>query len=219
MPLPPACATAGPWVGIAFRHAMPELRRDQVISFLTRGPFVHTEVMLMDGHGSVRAYSAFDGISGFTPSRPYHKVGPPTAAPTQWTTLAYPLAPDGGYERAYAIILQVLALALPYNTRDLWQCCFQAALPFEQDLDCAHPRTWAQRGVFCSQVALLLLRRLAREGLIAFPHIATAARVEATNSRGCSPNQLFRLLAAPGTPCMKKNGRPLLARQSAKKRE
>jgi hypothetical protein len=204
---PAMTSSSRPWVGVAFRHAMPELRRDQVISFLTRGPFVHAEIMLMDGRGSVRAYSAFDGISGFTPSHPYRNVGPPRAAPTQWTTLAYPLIPDGGYEKAYALILQVLSLSLPYNTGDLWQCCFQAALPFEQDLDCSQPRNWTTRGVFCSQVALLLLRRFARDGLIAFPDITIAARVEATNSRGCSPNQLFRLLTAPipRAPDKKKN--------------
>lgn len=182
-----------PWVGIAFRHAKPHARRDQIISFLTHGPFVHTEVLLADKNGAIRTYSAFDGVSGFTPSKPFYTG----AASLKWTTLAYPLAPNGGYERAYAIILQIIALSLPYNSRDLWQCCFQAALPFERDLDCCHPSSWTAHGVFCSQVALLIMRRLAREGLLALPHPTIAARIEATNSRGCSPNQLFRILASP----------------------
>lgn len=200
-PSPTDEAQGGPWVGIAFRHATPGRRRDQIISFLTGGPFVHAEVLLTSRSGAIRGYSAYDGVSGFTPSQPYRDVG----GATQWTTLAYPLAPDGGYEKAYALVLQVLALSLPYNSRDLWQCCFQAALPFEQDLDCAQPGTWKARGgVFCSQVALLLLRRLARDGLIVFPHADVGTRVEATNSRGCSPNQLFRLLVSPPSSIKKR---------------
>ena len=171
-----------PCMELAFRHAMPEFRRDRIVSFLTQGPFVHTEIVLRDRAGSARAYS---------------NLGAPRANPTQWTTLMFSLAPDKGYERAYAVILQILATGLPYNTRDLWQCCFQAALPFEQDLDCMHPAAWSKHGVFCSQVALLFMRRLTRERVITRLHPVVAARLEAVNSRGCSPNQLFRILSPP----------------------
>lgn len=186
-----------PCMELAFRHAMPELRRDRIVSFLTQGPFVHTEIVLRDRAGSARAYSAFEGISGLTPTKPYRNLGAPRANPTRWTTLMFSLAPDKGYERAYAVILQILATGLPYNTRDLWQCCFQAALPFEQDLDCMHPAAWSKHGVFCSQVALLFMRRLTRERVITRLHPVVAARLEAVNSRGCSPNQLFRILSPP----------------------
>ena len=60
--------------------------------------------------------------------------------------------------------------------------------------DCERPETWRQSGVFCSQVALLLLRAFARHGHIVLP-ADTRALVEATHSRGCSPNTLFGLLS------------------------
>ena len=168
--------------------------RDRLISGVTRGPFVHTEILLGKGDtGDARAYTAFEGVSGFTPSASeiLHKN---TGLPLEkWTVIRYPLE-TGGYEKAYALVLQILAMDLPYNKSDLWQCCIRLCLPFEADLDCEHPDTWKARGgVFCSQVALLFLRRMNRMGLV--PNLETlACQIESANSRGCSPNDLFRML-------------------------
>jgi hypothetical protein len=186
---------AAPWLGLAFQRAKLGVPRDHVIATLTWGPFVHTELLLAKGDGDVRAYAAFEGRAGFSPSARKHG-GP------DWVVLRFALAP-GGYERAYALMLQLVALGLPYNSRDLWQCCVKVALPFEQDLDCERPDSWRDGGVFCSQAALLVVRRLARAGVVPLS-TRQRARVEDTNSRGCSPNALFALLASPRPPHQKK---------------
>ena len=179
-------ATGVPTLGVAFRHALPGSTPDRVISTLTWGPYVHTELWLDRGDGSKpRTYASFRGYSGFTPSV--------VEDPRPWKVVRFPLQP-GGYERVYAVFLQLIALSLPYNERDLWQCCIQVALPFEADLDCERPETWgALGGVFCSQAALLVLRRLWRAGVVRLPP-EQAALVETTHSRGCSPNALYHLL-------------------------
>lgn len=165
--------------------------RDRYIASVTRGPFVHVEVVLGKGDTDTRAYAAFDGVSGFMPSNTRYKN---RGGGARWTLVKYALPPTG-YEKIYALILHILAMNLSYNHRDLWQCVIKTCLPFESDLDCSRPDTWERHGgVFCSQVALLLLRRATRMGVIApFPDNCTRL-IEETNSRGCSPNDLFRIL-------------------------
>ena len=61
------------------------------------------------------------------------------------------------------------------------------------DLDCNNIQSWRRSGVFCSQVCLLIMRRLMlTDALPANP--ALRSHVQAVNSRGCSPNALYRLL-------------------------
>ena len=170
----------------------PGVSKDRLISALTWGPFVHTEIWLDRGDGSrPRTYASLQGVSGFTPSVV-------TGAPHEWEVLRYQLSPPAtGYEKTYAWLLQLIALNLAYNSKDLWQCCVQIALPFEKDLDCERPESWGRHGgVFCSQAALLILRRMARAGLISLPD-HQKQMIERTNSRGCSPNSLFRILNPP----------------------
>ncbi len=182
---------AGPTLGVAFRRANMVLAKDRVISTLTWGPLVHTELWLYSGDGSrPRTYGAFQGTSGFMPSHPFRDKS------EQWVVVRYALAP-GGYERVYAVILQLLSMNMPYNARDLWQCCIKVALPFEKDLDCERPETW-KGGVFCSQAALLVLRRLQRQGVLSHSPEGLRTLIETTNSRGCSPNALYDLLSPPG---------------------
>lgn len=175
------------WLGIAFLRGTAGDCGQRLVMDATLGPFVHTEVLL--GRGSdVRAYSSFGNRGGFVPSPNRRHDGP------WWCLVKFPLCPDGGYQRAYAVILQLIALALPYNENDLWQCCCKLFLPFEGDLDCSNPASWTG-GVFCSQVALLLLRRFLRSGIL--PQDGRLQeRLESFNSRGCSPNTLFSILAA-----------------------
>lgn len=184
-----------------FRHASPLRPRDRAVSLLTGGPYVHTEIMLADGRGGVRAYSACDNTSGFSPSDSFgaHSRG----LKCRWTGVRYHLSSDLSYKKVYALILQIISMSLPYNKSDLWQCCIQVALPFEKDLDCENLATWHTTGVFCSQVALLVLRRLRRDGLIpAFSDTdnEVGRLIERTNSRGCSPNQLYRILTLDASP-------------------
>jgi hypothetical protein len=129
-------------------------------------------------------YTSFDAGGGFLPS-----ANRPSAP--HWAMFAIPVTNPAA---VHATLLTVLSLNLPYNRKDLWQCWFKAMLPWETELDCERPETWRQSGVFCSQVALLLLRAFARHGHIVLP-ADTRALVEATHSRGCSPNTLFGLLS------------------------
>ena len=189
--------TLQPSVGVAFLRGDPRRLWDRVIMGSTQGPFVHTEFFIQNG-SDIRMYTATnltalqDGTQqargGFTPSARVHSL----ENNPQWETIRFPVSHQC-YSITYALILQLLALNLPYNSRDLWQCCFKLMLPFEQDLDCHKLDTWRHSGVFCSQVCLLLLRRLHAQGLLML-RPGVAKDVTETNSRGCSPNSLYHIL-------------------------
>jgi len=173
----------GNWLGVAFRRGDRHRLIDDLIMGATLGSWVHCELIV--GHNrSGRAYAAFQGARGFMPSQSDHN-------PREWALFAVPIT-DPAAVRAH--VMTVLALDPPYNYADLWQCCVTAMLPWETELDCARPESWTSSGVFCSQVALLFLRQLARQRAITLPG-DTGALVEATHSRGCSPNMLFGLLS------------------------
>lgn len=189
-----------PFVGIAFLRGNPSRMWDRAIMGATHGPFVHTEFFLQRGD-DVRMYTAANLFAsdscqnrqgrhpGFMPSARLKSF----PDPAQWEIVRFPVSASG-YLLTYALILQLLALDLPYNARDLWQCCIKVMLPFEQDLDCRNVDSWRRGGVFCSQVCLLLLRRLHLQGVLELcPTVAKS--VKAVNSRGCSPNSLYRILA------------------------
>ena len=172
----------GDWLGIAFRTGSLRQLADDAIMGFTMGEYVHCEVVLGEGENG-KAYGAFQGCGGFMSSENVH-------APPEWAMFALPLKDP---QLAKGIVLHMLSLHLPYNYADLWQCCITAMLPWEAELDCDRPESWHSRGVFCSQVALLLLRRLARAGAVECPS-DTRHLIEAFHSRGCSPNALFGLL-------------------------
>lgn len=182
-------------VGVAFMRGNPRLWGDLVVMNATQGPFVHSEFFIQK-EGGYRFYTSANLVhddercraGGFMPS--LRLKGFPS--PSEWDTVCFPVT-EKVYLSTYAWILQILALNLPYNERDLWQCCVQCLLPFERDLDSNDPATWQPRGVFCSQVCLLLVRRLLHtDSLVTSP--VTRQLLLATNSRGCSPNALHGLL-------------------------
>lgn len=189
-----------PFVGIAFRRGEVGNISDSIIASATRGPFVHSEFCL--GVGSdIRCYTACNSLqpgnggryasSGFTPTI---RLSSFPIDSDKWECIKIPL--KGGkrtYNVVYSWVLQLIALDLPYNDRDLIQCCVKAMLPFERDYDCENPSEWVgMGGVFCSQVCLLLLKRLGRHGFITPP-----PNIERVHSRGCSPNELYRMLSSP----------------------
>jgi hypothetical protein len=178
-------------LSIAFMTGDWKNFNDRVIMDATCGPYVHTEVLLSIGD-SVRAYASL-GRSGFTVSPRKHSEQPGKNGGRGWRLAHFPLK-EGMYKPVYALILQLLALNLPYNSTDMWQCCVKLLLPFERDLDCCNPVSWQAGGVFCSQVCLLLMRRLGRMGALSSPQLVDWRALEATNSRGCSPNTLHSLL-------------------------
>ena len=196
------------FIGVAFLQGDPRVLWDQVVMRSTWGRFVHTEIFLQNEHGA-RFYTACSPWNkGFIPSARVEGLVPATqmdrlasrkeeipGAQGRWELLTFPLSGQGGYEAAYTLILEILAMHLPYNSKDLWQCCLQVMLPFECDLDCENLETWRASGVFCSQVCLLILRRLSRKGVLKLGMGDNSdSRLEFFNSRGCSPNELYGLL-------------------------
>lgn len=172
----------GDWLGVAFLRGNSASLFDDIVMGATLGAWVHCEILR--GKGPVySAYAAFQGAGGFMSSNSSHE-------PSRWALFLIPVTNPG---LIHAHLLTLLSLNLPYNYTDLWQCCVTAMLPWETELDCEMPEKWTGSGVFCSQVALLALRALARRNAIALP-ADTHALIEATHSRGCSPNALFGLL-------------------------
>jgi hypothetical protein len=186
-----------PFVGVAFRRGEPGNIMDSVVMAATRGPFVHAEFCLGVGV-DIRCYTACNYLqpgnggryvsSGFTPTVRLNSF---PMNSDKWECIRVPL--KGGrptYNAVYAWVLQLIALRLSYNERDLIQCCIRGFLPFEKDYDCENPNEWEKMGgVYCSQVCLLLLKRLVRHAYISLP-----VNIESVHSMGCSPNDLYRLL-------------------------
>ena len=180
------------YVGITFLRGDARKLGDQFIMRSTKGPYVHTEFFLQRG-ADYRYYCAVNvsPSGGLLPSG--RTCGPPD--PAHWDVMSFPVS-QATYTAMYALVLQLLSMRLPYNARDLWQCCVPVLLPFEGDMDCQRVETWRRTGVFCSQLCLLLLRRLVLAGAVRLPP-RSAGLVLGTNSRGCSPNTLHRMLGPP----------------------
>jgi hypothetical protein len=196
----PLLSPAPFFVGVAFRLGDPRNLQDEFVMQTTGGPLIHSEFMLGRPF-DIRCYTACSFMqqgsvqvareSGFTPSRRFTRL--PTRA-DGWECICFPLkggAPE--YKAVYSMVLQLIAMQLPYNYKDLWQCCSKAMLPFERDVDFLNTAEWKASGVFCSQMCVLLLRKLDAQGVI---ELAPACRqpVYTINSRGCSPNRLFHIL-------------------------
>ena len=173
----------GNWVGVAFLKGRNTVG-DELTMIATMGDVVHCELVLGQGQYGV-AYGSFNhGLDGGFLRSPNQHQSP------EWTVLAMPVRDA---KAVMARCLDVMACNPPYNSHDLWQCCVKVMLPFESDLDCQHPHTWTS-GVFCSQMCLLMLRRLAREGMIN-PSPNLRHMLESVNSRGCSPSTLLSIMS------------------------
>jgi len=182
LPHPPA-------LGIAFFRGAPFNPWAALIRNTTGGPYVHSEILIHDGT-STCSFSSFQGYGGFIQSQSVY-------TPQEWDILLFPLSQQA-YDFSMFLTSQLHALHLPYNYTDLCQCwsyrCWPHVFPpLRSDLDCKAPSTWSS-GVFCSQACLLFLRRLIHEGLLT-PAQETTDLVNAINSRTCSPNALYSILA------------------------
>jgi len=179
-----------PSLGIAFFRGAPYNPWASLIRNTTGGPYVHSEILIHDG-ASTCSFSSFQGYGGFVQSQSVY-------TPQEWDILLFPLSQQA-YDFSMYLAAQLHSLHLPYNYTDLCQCwsyrCWpHLFLPLRSDLDCTAPSTWSSSGVFCSQVCLLFLRRLVHEGLLSLSP-DTAETVATTNSRACSPNALYSMLA------------------------
>ena len=141
---------------------------------------VHAEVWVDDMGFS----SGYNGAarSVFQAPRP----GPSEPAPERWDVFPLPLASEAA---GVDVMLDMWRSEAPYrfNVRDF-------VLPravvdrLDPDVDCTRPREWGS--LFCSQFALLYLRRCALAGLLRDPD----RLLWALNSRACAPSHLARLM-------------------------
>jgi hypothetical protein len=186
-------------VGIVFVRGNPSAIGDNVIMQATSGPYVHTEFLMMDNENAktytaLGAFNRTDRVSGFTRTEILHcsAIGP------DLVLINIPVEHGWvGYNKIKSFIMQLLTERIPYNYKDLWQCCFKALLSYEEDVTCSDPKSWKHHGVFCSQACILILKWLCKEGLVKLPD-ATRGLIECTHSRGCSPNTLYRIMTATG---------------------
>lgn len=149
-----------------------------VIMGSTWGRFVHCEI-LFEG----KAYAAYEGISGFMASQ--ERMFPKD----KWTVLSLDVLDR---EKVHGIILHTLGCNIPYNRHDLWQCVLPGGVYVSAELNYNSPETWT-KGVFCSQVVLLLLKRMLECDCVRMDR-----QLMAIYSRSCSPNTLFHVLKSMG---------------------
>ena len=150
---------------------------ERAIEVWTGGPWVHAELEIP----GVGRWSAFDKpVEPFCRSLRSHYD----------YAFEYKLTPEHAKE-LHAYVLRIIARAPAYNRRDLWQCCVKLFLPLESDLDPQTPESWNR--VFCSQAVLLALKHMLASDMLKFSPRGSQ-RVHTLNSRGCSPNYLFRML-------------------------
>lgn len=164
-------------VRICFCRATPGNSYERAIEVWTGGPWVHAEIELP----GVGRWSAFD-----KPTEPFCR----SLRSSYDYAFEYPLTADAA-KSLHAYVLRIIARAPPYNRRDLWQCCVKLFLPLERDLDPHTPETWSR--VFCSQAVVLALKHMLDTRMLEFTPNGDR-RVKLLNSRGCSPNSLFRML-------------------------
>lgn len=170
----------GAWIGVAFAKGNIYKPYDDLIMGATWGNMTHCELLL--GKDNVaQAYTSYEGI-GFVQSMKDNF--------DNWNIIYFPVQ---NHLQSFPFVLRALSANIPYNSKDLWQCCIKTMLPMESELDCNVPELWSQTGVFCSQICLLFLRKFARDKIITCP-AQLSTLLENTHSRGCSPNTLFFML-------------------------
>lgn len=181
------------WVGIAFRTGNITSPYDTMIMTGTLGHFVHCELILGRGAEAdvFSSYNKDNCVSGFVRSMSEFN-------PQEWTILTMPA---NDTRNARAMSLQLLDLGIPYNAKDLWQCCVKVMLPFETEVDCNNAMEWKQKGVFCSQMCLLFLRKMVQNGDLSVNNVLKH-HLETVHSRGCSPNMLYNIIAQHCTRIM-----------------
>jgi len=181
----PGMRDKGTWIGVAFQRGVFSDWYHDLIMIGTLGSYVHCELLLGDGMYADAFASYYDTnlSEGFMRSKEYYD-------PREWVVLSYPVS---DLIKAHALCVFLLDAKIPYNTRDLWQCCVGLALPFEQEIDCTQPSHW-KKGVFCSQMCLLFMRYMHLQNNIKINSVCEH-HLKHIHSRGCSPNSLYAFLS------------------------
>ncbi len=107
----------------------------------------------------------------------------------EWSCVELPIADA---KRALAILEDMLASPARYYI-SVCECAMPKCVvdAIERDADCMHPEDW--RGVFCSQFALLFVRRCALEGILNVPQ-ARQPLLWSVSSKACLPSRLRVIL-------------------------
>lgn len=175
------------WVGFAFLRGDYHVMNDRMVMYLTNGPYVHVELLISDG-GQVHAFSSYINTNkGFIAS-------PNSFENPRWDMVILGLKNKTAHDTIWKWIQHTLQLNLKYNSKDLWLCWANFMLGVEKDFSYKNIDSWVSTGVFCSQVALLFTRRMIQCDFITNIHEDTVNMIFKTNSRGCSPNHLFKIL-------------------------
>ena len=149
-----------------------------------RDSHVHAEVWVDD-----MGFSAF--CNGHAPcvlnlERPAAGRPVPSAEASEWDVFPLPLTDEA---RAVDIMREMRRTRAVYslNVRD-FLLPQRAVNAWDPDVDCTKPREW--QTLFCSQFALLYLRRCVTEGLLRDPERV----LWSMNSRSCAPSHLAGLM-------------------------
>lgn len=141
---------------------------------------VHAEVWVDDMGFS----SGYNGKARSVYQTP--RPGPGSPAPEGWDVFPLPLTSEA---QGVDLMRDMWRSQAPYrySVRDF---VLPRALVdrLDPDVDCAHPEGWGT--LFCSQFALLYLRRCALAGLLRDPD----RLLWGLNSRSCAPSHLARLM-------------------------
>ena len=143
--------------------------------FSMGNPGVHTELWVDDYRVSTFSLKHCVGFR----SLDKHKHTP------GWHVVDVPIT---DHQQAVTFLKQAMRSPAQYNF-SLTEFSMPKALldSIDHDLDCCHPEQWDT--LFCSQLALLFLRRCAIAGILDIPH-SKQKLLWSVNSKGCLPGRL-----------------------------
>ena len=176
---------------LAFRIGKLASPDDCFVMFATQGAFVHVELLVQN-----KKRTKAVACGAWDKTYPSFQARDPKLYMRQsnYVFLALPLVHEQE-NIALDYLASLVNSNLPYSTG--WECVLPETVVdwIENDVDVnAPPSTWKQ-GVFCSQIALLFLRKMVLQGVL---DKASWGEVLTMHSRHCSPTILYNLLKNKG---------------------
>ena len=170
-----------PRVYVAFKRGSWHNLSETAVEAITWSPLVHSEVRIDSA-----SYAAYEDLY------PCFQKTQAGGGHPKWVIIPIGISNVG---MAQAFLNEIVNARLPY--RFPWECVVPQSIlkKVETDLDCCRPHTWGS--VFCSQAALLFLRRCALANILQIPNPHMLFQVD---SNGTSPARLYNLLRAMQNP-------------------